>query len=54
MKALLAEKDKKATEQLIELETENDQLRREIDDLNKIIEVKESLINVINSKKLGS
>ena len=30
MKALLAENDKKATEKMIELETENDELRREI------------------------
>jgi hypothetical protein len=28
-------------------------LKREINDLNKIIEVKESLINVINNKKMA-
>jgi cell division protein FtsB len=51
LRALLAEKDKQSTKQMIELESENDQLRREINDLNKIIEVKESLINVISHKK---
>lgn len=40
LKALLAEKDKQATEQLIELENENDQLRREIGALSKMVEVK--------------
>ena len=40
MKALLAENDKKATERMIEVENENDELRREIDSLNKVIEVK--------------
>ena len=52
LRALLAEKDKRATEELIELENENDELKREIGDLNRIIEVKESLINVINNKKI--
>jgi hypothetical protein len=51
MKALLAEKDKKNTENTMALENQNDELRREIDNLLKILDVKESLINVINSKK---
>ena len=51
LKALLAEKDKNSTEKMIELQCENEQFRREIVDLNKIIQVKESLINVISKKK---
>lgn len=50
MKALLAERDKKTTEQHIALSNENDELHREIDSLHKLLEVKESLINVIQNK----
>jgi hypothetical protein len=53
LKAQLAERDKRSTEQLIRVEGENDELRREIDSLNKMLEVKESLINVLNGKKLS-
>ena len=53
MKAQLAERDKRNTEQLIRMEGECDELRREVDSLNKMLEVKESLINVLNGKKLA-
>ena len=35
------------------MEGEGDELRREVDSLNKMLEVKESLINVLNGKKLA-
>ena len=53
LKAQLAERDKRNTEQLIRMEGECDELRREVDSLNKMLEVKESLINVLNGKKLA-
>ena len=54
MKAMLAEHDKKATEQLILLETENDELKREVENLGRLLEVKENLINVIQNKNTWS
>ena len=53
LKAQLAERDKRNIEEMINLETENDELRREMDSLSKMLEVKESLINVLNGKKLN-
>ena len=51
MKALLAEHDRKATEHLIELQGENEDLRREVESLGKMLNAKESLISVINAKR---
>ena len=53
LKAQLAERDKRNTEELIRREGEEEELRREIESLNKMLEVKESLINVLNGKKLA-
>lgn len=47
MRALLAEKDKKNTEQLGAYETENDHLRREIENLRHFLRAKEEFINAI-------
>jgi cell division protein FtsB len=47
MRALLAEKDKKNTEQLVAYECENDQLRREIENLKDFLRAKEDFINAI-------
>ena len=37
LKVLLAERDKKSTEKLIELESKNDELEREVEELSRII-----------------
>lgn len=47
MRALLAEKDKKTTEQLVELEAENDELRREVVNLKEFLRAKEDFIKAI-------
>jgi hypothetical protein len=52
LKALLAEHEQKATACQLALETDNDELRKEVDDLTKVVEVKESLINMKNSSKI--
>ena len=51
LKAQLAEKQKKGTEQMIQLELENDDLRRKVEEQGRMLEIKESLISVLNSRK---
>ena len=48
MKALLAERDKKSTQKLIQVENDNEDLRKEIETLQRNIEARDSLLNALN------